>query len=135
MIPITKEELIEQYIDYRINSYKVGFTDNLKLDRVEKILDCHGWLQEAEKAFKGTEKAIEEKRDLLKGKIVEALKDCDIFITFRIEESLEPLKEEIRNIDRRGHIRIWAAEELFKQRELNFIDKAIVLMKLGEIGL
>ena len=52
MIPINKEELIQQYIDYKVNYYRVNFKDMDKLDRVEKILNCHGWLPEAEETFK-----------------------------------------------------------------------------------
>ena len=52
MIPINKEELIQQYIDYRKRFYSPDFKDIDKLDRVEKLLECHEWLLEAEEAFK-----------------------------------------------------------------------------------
>ena len=135
MIPINKEELIKQYIDYKIASYKVGFEDHSKLDRVEKILSCHGWLPEAEETFKPIEEELKKKREILKEKIIEALRNCEITTFFQLEERIKPLKEEIREIDRFGYTRIRAAEELFKSQDLYFIDKATILMKLGEIGL
>ena len=51
MIPINKEELIKQYINYRKDFYSPDFKDMDKFDRVEKLLKCHGWLSEAEEAF------------------------------------------------------------------------------------
>ena len=135
MIPINKEELIKQYIDYKIASYKVGFEDHSKLDRVEKILSCHGWFQEAEEAFKPIEEELKKKREILKEKIIKALKNNEIDTLFQLDERIKPFKEEIREIDRFGYIRVEVAEELFKNRDFYFIDKARILMKLGAIGI
>lgn len=135
MIPINKEELIQQYISYEVDSYKVDFKNADKLDRVEKILNCHGWLSEAEKAFKPVEEELKKKREILKEKIVEVFKNHKTNTFFELEEKIKPIEKEIREIDRLGHVRIRAAEELFKNQDFYFIDKATILMKLGEIGL
>ena len=135
MIPINKEELIQQYIDYKVNYYRVNFKDMDRLDRVEKILNCHGWLPEAEETFKPIEEELKKKREILKERIIEALRNCEITTFFQLEERIKPLKEEIREIDRFGYTRIRATEELFKSQDFYFIDKATILMKLGEIGL
>lgn len=134
MIPINKEELIKKYIDYKINSYSVDFKDNLKLDRVEKILKCHGWFIEAKKAFSPFEDKIKKRREILKDSIVKALKDCKSCASFELTEKIEPIKEGIKAVDKYGYIRIEATEELFKKVDLPFFDKALVLMKLGEVG-
>lgn len=134
MVPINKEELIKEYTDYKIDSYKVDFKDILKLDRIEKILECHGWFIEAKEVFKPFEDEIKKRREILKDNIVEALKDCKNRASFELNEKIEPLKEEIKAIDKYGHVRIEATEELFKKGDLTFFDKALVLMKLGEVG-
>lgn len=134
MVPINKEELIKEYTDYKISSYNVDFKDNLKLDRVEKILECHGWFIEAKEAFKFFEDEIKKRREILKDNIVEALKDCKSCTSFELTEKIEPIKEEIKAIDKYGHVRIEATEELFKKVDLTFFDRALVLMKLGEVG-
>ena len=134
MVPINKEELIKEYIDYKINSYKVYFKDILKLDRIEKILECHGWMAEANEALKPFKEEFKKRREILKDDIVEALKDCKNCASFELNEKIEPLKEEIKAIDKYGHIRIEAIEELFKKVDLVFFDKALILMKLGEVG-
>ena len=90
MVQVSKEDLISQYIDYKINSYKVGFNDAARLDRVEKILSCHGWLTEAEKVFQVEEKVIREKRALLKSRLIEAFKNCDLLTASEIEEKINP---------------------------------------------
>ena len=51
MIPINKEELIQQYVEYKKSFFKPNFKDMNKFDRVEKLLECHGWLSEANEAF------------------------------------------------------------------------------------
>lgn len=51
MIQLNKEELIQQYIDYRKNFFSPDFKDIDKFDRVEKLLRCRGWLSEAKEAF------------------------------------------------------------------------------------
>ena len=134
MVPINKEELIKEYIGYKIRSYSVDFKDNLKLDRVEKILECHGWFIEAKEAFKFFEDEIKKRREILKDNIVEALKDCKSCTSFELTEKIESIKEEIKAIDKYGHVRIEATEELFKKVNLTFFDRALVLMKLGEVG-
>ena len=134
MVLINKEELIKEYTDYKISSYSVDFKDNLKLDRVEKILECHGWFIEAKEAFKPLEDEIKKRREILKNAIVEALKDYKNYTPFELNGKIEPLKEEIKAMDKYGHVRIEATEELFKKGDLTFFDKALVLMKLGEVG-
>jgi hypothetical protein len=134
MITINKEELIKKYIEYKINSYKVDFEDNLKLDRVEKILECHGWMIEANKAFKPFKEELEKRREILKDNIIEVLKNYKDCTRFEFSKKIESLKEEIRSIDKYGHVRVEATEELFKKTDLFFFDKALILMKLGEIG-
>ena len=134
MLQINKEDLIKKYIDYKIDSYKVGFSNNLELDRVEKILNCHGWLQEAEEAFKSFEDEIKKKREILKDNIIEALKDYKNNTVFELNKKIELLKEEVVNIDRFGFIRIEACREFFESVDISFLDKAQILMKLGEIG-
>lgn len=134
MVLIDKEELIKEYTDYKISSYSVDFKDNLKLDRVEKILECHGWFIEAKGVFKPFEDEIKKRREILKDNIVEALKDCKSCTSFELTKKIESIKEEIKVIDKYGHVRIKATEELFKKVDLTFFDKALVLMKLGEVG-
>ena len=104
MIPINKEELIQQYISYEVDSYKVNFKDVDKLDRVEKILNCHGWLSEAERAFKPIEEELKKKREILKEKIVEVFKNYKTDTFFELEEKIKPIEKEIRDIDRRSLI-------------------------------
>lgn len=135
MIAISKEDLIKSYITYKINSYSVGFDDILKLDRVEKILGCHGWLQEAEQEFEGVKEELKSKREELRNKIVSSLKDYDLDSIYDLEDKINPLKEDIRSLDRFGYIRSEAAEDLFKLISLPFFDKARILMKLGEVGI
>lgn len=134
MVLINKEELIKEYTDYKIDSYKVDFKDILKLDRIEKILECHGWMAEAKEVFKPFEDEIKKRREILKDNIIEALKDYKNCTPFELNGKIEPLKEEIKDIDRYGHVRVEATEELFKKIDLFFFDKALILMKLGEIG-
>lgn len=134
MVLINKEELIKEYTDYKISSYSVDFKDNLKLDRVEKILECHGWFIEAKGVFKPFEDEIKKRREILKDNIVEALKDCKSCTSFELTEKIKPIKGEIKAIDKYGHVRIEATEEIFKKEDLTFFDKALVLMKLGEVG-
>lgn len=135
MIAISKEDLIKSYITYKTNSYSVGFDDILKLDRVEKILGCHGWLQEAEQEFEGVKEELKSKREELRNKIVSSLKDYDLDSIYDLEDKIKPLKEDIRSLDRFGYIRSEAAEDLFKLINLPFFDRARILMKLGEVGI
>ena len=135
MLQINKEDLIKQYVDYKVDSYKVGFSDNLKLDRVEKILNCHGWLQEAEEAFKPFKDEVRKKRDDLKDEIIEVLRDCEGTAFFELDKKIKSLKEEVVNIDRFGFVRIEACREFFESVDISFLDRAQILMKFGEIGL
>ena len=135
MIAISKEDLIKSYITYKTNSYSVGFDDILKLDRVEKILKCHGWLQEAEQEFEGVKEELKSKREELRNKIVSSLKDYDLDSIYDLDDKIKSLKEDIKRLDRFGYIRSEAAEDLFKLINLPFFDRARILMKLGEVGI
>ena len=136
MLQINKEDLIKQYVSFKTSSYRVDFSneDILKLDRVEKILSCHGWLKEADETFESIKKDIDKKRNDLKSKIVEALKNCEGTTFFELDKKIESLKEEVINIDRFGFVRIEACREFFELVNISFLDRAQILMKLGKLG-
>ena len=91
-------------------------------------------MTEAKEAFKPFKEELRKRREILKDDIVEVLKDYKNYSLFEVDRKIEPLKEEIRAIDKYGHVRVEATEELFKKTDLFFFDKALILMKLGEIG-
>ena len=132
---INKEDLISQYKRYKVESYSVGFDHIFELDRVEKILEGHGWLEEAEEAFKELKESIEEKRKNLEKKLIKVLEIANTNSITEFEEEIKLIKGEVKEVDRFGLVRIRASEQFLNSNNVDSFTKAQVLMTLGEIGI
>ena len=135
MATINKGDLISQYKKYKAESYNVGFNHVFEFDRVEKILEGHGWLEEAEEAFEELKESIKERRENLEKKLIEVLEIISKDSITEFEDEIKLIKEEVKEVDRFGLVRIRASEQFLNNNNVDSFTKAQVLMILGDIGL
>lgn len=138
-IMINKDKLIKEYIEGQINSFKVNDKEYSfkRADRVEKLLRCHGWLDEAEEAFVPYKKELSIKVNRVKSELYEILSNFKDNPLKENEDKLKDIEEDIIEVDSTGFIRLFVLEELLKlnkYKELGTRMKLELIMELGRLG-